>query len=490
MAKYYYDIGIIGGGAAGLTVAAGVSRLGARTILIEREGRLGGDCLHYGCVPSKTLLRTAHVYHLMKNSGRFGLPEAQPAPVDFGRVSARIKEVIATIQHHDSVERFCGLGVKVEFGEARFTDDHTVSCNGSRITARNWVIATGSSPAVPKVTGVDRTPFITNRELFYLDELPGSLVIIGAGAVAVEMAQAMSRLGSKVTVIQRSSQILSREDKDLADEVMGGLEREGVTFHLNTMLNEIRDCGHTRQVTFENSDGHAVTLETDSILVALGRAANVAGLGLEDAGVRYSSRGIEVDARLRTSQKHIYAAGDVTGSHQYTHAAGYEGGVVLTNAVLHLPRKADYTWLPHATYCDPEFAVIGMNEKAAQKAGIEYKVWKEEFRDNDRSLAEGYDEGILKMLVDKRENVLGVQILGPHAGELINEWVAVLNGKVKLSTLAGAVHPYPTLGEINKRVAGDLFARKLFSESVRKKLTFFFNLQGRACEPEAGSCGM
>lgn len=487
MPQYDYDVGIIGGGAAGLTVAAGVSRLGAKTILIEREGRLGGDCLHYGCVPSKTLLRTAHVYHLMTNAGRFGLPEVRPAPVDFRTVSSRIREVIATIQRHDSVERFCELGVKVEFGVAKFTDERTVSCNGNRLTARNWVIATGSSPAIPDVAGLDDTPFITNKELFYLDELPQSLIVIGAGAVAVEMAQAMGRLGSKVDVIQRSGQILSKEDKDMADEVMASLEREGVTFHVNTMLTEVRDCGQIRQVAFENGDGHPVTLEADSILVALGRVPNVAGLGLEDAGVHYSRKGIDVDARLRTSQKHIYAAGDVTGSHQYTHAAGYEGGVVLTNAVLRLPRKVDYTWLPHAIYCDPEFASIGLNEKAAEKAGIDYTVWKEAFRDNDRSLTEGYDGGILKMVVDKRENVLGVQILGPHAGELINEWVAVLNGRVKLSTLAGAVHPYPTLGEINKRIAGDVFARKLFSESVRKKLKFFFNLKGRACGPEGES---
>jgi len=382
------------------------------------------------------------------------------------------------------VERFCELGVKVEFGVARFTDEYTVSYNRKRVTARNWVIATGSSPAIPDVEGLDRTPFITNKELFYLDELPRSLIVIGGGAVAVEMAQAMCRLGSRVDVIQRSGQILSKEDRDIADEVMTALKREGVTFHLNTMLTEVRDCGQTCQVAFENGDGHPVTLEADSILVALGRAANVTGLGLEDAGVHCSWRGIEVDGRLRTSQKHIYAAGDVTGLHQYTHAAGYEAGVVLTNAVLRLPRKADYTWLPHAIYCDPEFASIGLNERAAEKAGIEYTVWKEAFRDNDRSLAEGYDVGVLKMIVDKRENVLGVQILGPHAGELINEWVAVLNGRVRLSTLAGAVHPYPTLGEINKRIAGDLFAGKLFSDSVRKKLKFFFNLKGRACGPE------
>ncbi len=487
MARFDYDIGIIGGGAAGLTVAAGVSQLGAKTLLIEKEERLGGDCLHYGCVPSKTLIKTAHVYHLMKNAGRFGLPEVDVQTVDFRKVSSRIQSVIDQIQHHDSEERFCGLGVKVEFGAASFEDEHTVAVKGQRVTAKRWVIATGSSPAVPRIPGLEEAPYLTNKEIFYMDYLPKSLVVLGAGPVGIEMAQAFSRLGSSVTVIQRAGQILAREDRDMADAVMENLVREGVNMHLNAAVKQVRDLGHTREVVLEDGDGFEQTLEAEAILVALGRAVNVEGLGLVHAGVDYSSRGIEVDERLRTSQKHIYAAGDVTGRYQFTHAAGYEGGIIVANAVLHLPRKADYTWFPHSTYCDPELASIGMNEAAAVKAELDYKVWREEFRNNDRSLAEGYETGVLKMLVDKREHVIGVQILGPHAGELINEWVAVLNGKLKLSTLAGAVHPYPTLGEINKRVAGSLLAPKLFSESVRRKLQFFFNLKGRACEPGAAS---
>ncbi len=482
MARFDYDIGIIGGGSAGLTVAAGASQLGAKTLLIEKEGRLGGDCLHYGCVPSKTLIKTAHVYHLMRNATRFGLPDIDPQPVDFMKVSERIRSVIDRIQHHDSEERFCRLGVKVEFGEATFTDEHTVAVNGQRMTAGRWVIATGSSPAVPEIPGLEATPFLTNKEIFYMDSLPRSLVVLGAGPIGVEMAQAFARLGSRVTVLQRAGQILAREDRDMADAVMETLLREDVVLHLNSAIVEVRDLGHAREVVFEDGDGFEQRLGAEAILVALGRSVNVEGLGLINAGVDYGSRGIVVDARLRTSRKHIYAAGDVIGQYQFTHAAGYEGGIIVANAVLHLPRKTDYTWFPHSTYCDPELASIGMNEGAARKAEVEYRVWKEEFRNNDRSLAEGYETGILKMLVDKRENVIGVQILGPHAGELISEWVAVLNGKMRLSTLAGAVHPYPTLGEINKRVAGSLMGAKLFSESVRKKLKFFFNLKGRACE--------
>jgi pyruvate/2-oxoglutarate dehydrogenase complex dihydrolipoamide dehydrogenase (E3) component len=217
------------------------------------------------------------------------------------------------------------------------------------------------------------------------------------------------------------------------------------------------------------------------LMVAMGRKPNLEGMGLENIGVDFDRRGLKVDNRLRTTQKHIYAAGDVTGTYQFTHAAGYEGGIVISNAIFHIPRKVDYTFLPWCTYTDPELASIGMNETTAAKAGIKYSVWTEEFRDNDRSLAEGEWVGKIKMILDEKEKPLGIQILGPQAGELISEWVAVLNGKVKLSTLAAAVHPYPTLGEINKRVAGTYFSPKIFSETVKKSLRFFFHLKGRAC---------
>jgi pyruvate/2-oxoglutarate dehydrogenase complex dihydrolipoamide dehydrogenase (E3) component len=238
-------------------------------------------------------------------------------------------------------------------------------------------------------------------------------------------------------------------------------------------------------VSIKNGANQTSKLRGEKILVALGREVNVEGLGLKGLEVEASRKGLKVDKRLRTTQKHIYAAGDVTGQYQFTHAAGYEGGVVFTNAIFHLPRKVDYTFLPWCTYTDPELASIGMNEKAAEAAGEEYSVWTEEFKDNDRSLAEGESVGKIKMILDGKEKPLGVQILGPQAGELLSEWVAVLNGKMKLSTLASAVHPYPTLGEINKRVAGNFFSPKIFSERVRKGLKFFFNLKGRDCGEEA-----
>ncbi len=482
MTEYDYDIGILGGGAGGLTVAAGASQFGAKTLLVEKESELGGDCLHFGCVPSKTLIKTAHIYHSMKNSKTFGLPSVELPPVDYREISKRIQSVISTIQKHDSEERFCSLGTKVEFGNPTFSDEHTIRLNKKTYSAKNWVIATGSSPAIPPIEGLDKTSYITNKEIFSLDHLPKSMIILGGGPIGIEMGQAFSRLGTKVFIINRDNQILGKEDKDMADEVMNVMSSEGVIFHLNASIEATRNKGSEKEVIIKDMDGKTTSLKAESMLVALGRSTNVEGLGLEDIGIEFSTRGIKVDNRLRTKHKHIYAAGDVTGGYQFTHAAGYEGSIVISNAIFHLPRKTDYTFLPWCTYTDPELASIGMNENAAKAAGIKYSLWTEAFKDNDRSLAEGEKIGKIKMILDEKEKPLGVQILGPHAGELISEWVAALNGKVKLSTMASAVHPYPTLGEINKRVAGTFFSPKIFSEKIKKGLKFFFHLKGRACE--------
>jgi pyruvate/2-oxoglutarate dehydrogenase complex dihydrolipoamide dehydrogenase (E3) component len=481
MAEYDFDIGILGGGSAGLTVAAGTAQLGAKTLLVEKEKELGGDCLHFGCVPSKTLIRTAHVYHLMKNAEKFGLPPVDVKPVDFREVAKRIQSVISVIQKHDSEERFCTLGASVEIGQPRFVDEHAIRLNGKTLSAKTWVIATGSSPSIPPIEGLDKTPYITNKEIFSLERLPKTMIILGAGPIAIEMAQAFRRLGTDVFVVQRSNQILSKEDKDMADRVMNVLSDEGVTFYLNASVLSTKDLGSEREVLIKTNEGKTTSLTAEKILVAMGRNANLGGLALEDIGVEFDRKGLKLDGRLRTNHKHIYGSGDVTGSYLFTHAAGYEGGIVVSNAIFHLPRKADYTFLPWCTYTDPELASIGMNEKMAEAAGIEYSVWTEEFKDNDRSLAEGEEVGKIKMLLDEKEKPIGIQILGPRAGDLVSEWVAVVNGKVKLSTLASAVHPYPTLGEINKRVAGTFLSGKIFSEKVKKGLRFFFHLRGRAC---------
>ncbi len=484
MATYDFDIGIIGGGSAGLTVAAGAAQLGAKTLLIEKEKELGGDCLHFGCVPSKTLIKTAKVYHQVKNAKFYGLPEADVKPVEFPRIVERIRSVIEAILQHDSAERFCGLGARVEIGNPVFVDEHSVSLDGVPYTAKTWVIASGSSPVIPPIPGLDKTSAMTNRDIFYLDRLPKSMIIIGGGPIGIEMGQAFNRLGTTVTVVELGGAILPKEDKDMADLVMGVLTAEGVRFRLNATVLRVVKAGAQHEVIIKIGET-TEALCAEAILVAAGREANLKHLGLEAAGVEYSGRGLKLDDRLRTTQKHIYGAGDVTGGYQFTHAAGYEGGIVVTNAVFRLPRKADYTYLPWCTFTDPELASIGMNEKAAQDAGIRYSVWVEDFHDNDRSLAEGELKGKIKLILDEQEKPVGVQILGPRAGDLLAEWVAVLNGKTGLSTLASAVHPYPTLGEINKKVAGTFLSTKIFSEPVKKGLKLFFNLRGRACTPGA-----
>ena len=482
MATHDFDIGVIGGGAAGLTVASGAAQLGARTLLVEMREALGGDCLHFGCVPSKTLIRSAQVFHLMHSGPKFGLPEAAPGPVDFSKVRDRIREVISTIQHHDSVERFCSLGVQVKFGLAEFVDEHAIRLHGRTISANKWVVATGARPSIPPVPGLDEVDFLTNETIFSMDSLPEDMLVLGGGAIAVEMAQAFQRLGCRITLIQRSGQILSSEDEDMAEGVRRALEEAGVRVAVSMSAKGVRRTSRGVEVIAEDPEGVEHEFGAGTLFVALGRRPNTDTLALDNAGVDHSAKGVSVDGRMRTNQSHIFACGDVTGKHQFTHAAGYEGGLVVSNALIHFPRKANYDWMPRAVYTEPEFAALGKTERQCREEGIDYEVWTTDFKDNDRALAEGEENGRLKLLLDSRERVLGVQILGPSAGELLGEWSAVVAGSVKLSTLASAVHAYPTLAEINKRVAGDVMAPKIFSGLVQKGVKFLFNYKGRACE--------
>ncbi|MBI4805369.1 MAG: FAD-dependent oxidoreductase [Desulfovibrio sp.] len=481
MATYDYDLGVIGGGAAGLTAVAGGARLGAKVLLIEKGPALGGDCLHYGCVPSKTLIASANLRHRMLTSSRWGLPDMELPPVDFSKIKARIRQVIEHIQLHDSPERFCSLGAKVEFGSPEFVDEHAVSLNGKTVSADRWIVATGSSPAIPDIPGLRHTPHLTNKSLFSLDELPESLLILGGGAMAVEMAQAFQRLGSSVTMVQRSDQLLSGEDPDMAALVRQRLEAEGVTVITGAKARFASVSYGLRHVGYSLASGEEAVASAKFLLVAMGRSPNVAGLKLEKAGVAYTEKGIPTDSRLRTTADNIFAAGDILGKWLFTHAAGYEGGVALTNAVARLPRKTDYTLMPKATYCEPELATVGLTEAAAAKAGIAVTPHVQRFEDNDRAQADGTPEGLIKMLVDGKEKVVGVQILGSRAGDLLCEWIAALAGGVKLSALAQAVHPYPTLGEISKRVAGEFLAPKIFDGVAPKILKLVFGLKGRAC---------
>jgi len=485
MASFEYDLGIIGGGAAGLTAAAGAAQFGAKTILIEKSSKLGGDCLHYGCVPSKTLIRTAAVWNLAGRSKTFGLPALSLPPVDLGTVMDRVREVIEKIQHHDSPERFCSLGAEVRFGRTAFADDHVVELDGKRIAAKNWIVATGSAPVVPPIEGLASVPYWTNETVFSQRILPGRLIVLGGGPIGLEIAQAFARLGSKVTIVEFMDQILGPEDTDMAELLRSRFEAEGVKIHTGTKALKVDSKGAAILLTVAPvaNEGQTAIVEGDALFLSTGRKPNTGDLALERAGVAFTRQGIPADARLRTNISHIYACGDVNGQFPFTHVAGYEAGIALTNAILHLPRKVDYGRIGWCTYTDPEVASIGFNEKRARKAGLDYRIIEEAFEENDRARAEGETAGKIKILLDKNDKLLGCQMIGAHAGELIHEWIIALTGGVKLSTMAGAVHVYPTLSEISKRVAGRIFADKLFGDRTKSILKLLFNLKGRACNP-------
>ena len=395
----------------------------------------------------------------------------------------RVNGVIEHIQHHDSVERFCGLGAQVAFGSPSFIDDHTVNLDGQNLSARSWIIASGSSPALPPVEGLANTPYWTNETIFSQRELPARLIVLGGGPIGLELAQAMGRLGSRVTIVEFMDQILGPEDRDIADIVQQQLKEEGITIYTATKAVKTQYNNSLFHLTVAEAVGKGQTgiLKAEALLVAAGRKPNIDGLGLEAAGVKFTPRGIPADSRMKTNIKHIYACGDVNGVFPFTHVAGYEAGIALTNAVLRLPRKADYAKIGWCTYTDPEVASIGLNEKRAKKDNIKYRLWEESFADNDRAQAEGETKGKIKLLVSPRGKLLGCQIVGAHAGELIHEWVIAVNGSVQLSAIAGAVHIYPTISEISKRVSGKIFAEKIFSSRVKGILKLIFRLKGRAC---------
>lgn len=473
MAKYDYDLVVIGGGAAGLTCSTGAGSLGAKTLLIEKEKELGGDCLHFGCVPSKSLIKSAYTCNVLKHSSKYGLPNVAIPPVDFRGVRDRIRNIIREIQEHDSPKHIKEkYNVDTKFGQPKFWDNHTVLLNAEKITAKNFVVATGSSGFIPPIEGLKDVPFITNENVFYLDKLPASLTVLGGGPIGLEMAQAFCRLGSQVTVVQSAAQLLPKEDPDIAEFVKAKLESEGVKVLLEAKAVKVGKENNLIKVTVDQK-GKMDYVFGESLLVAAGRKANVDGLDLEKAAIKYDRRGIKVDDRMRTTAKNIFACGDVNGGFQFTHVAGYEAGIAMMNAVFPLiatfkiPIKADYTKVPWCTYLDPEIANVGYNEQRAKEAGKAFTVHKEELKNNDRAKAEGETDGFIKVLINKKGAPIGVQIVAFHAGDLIHEWVAVLNGKVSLVTIANSIHAYPTLSEINKTAGLNYFAAAPLTQKIR-----------------------
>jgi pyruvate/2-oxoglutarate dehydrogenase complex dihydrolipoamide dehydrogenase (E3) component len=462
------DLCIIGAGAAGLSVAAGASQMGAPTVLIE-AGRMGGDCLNSGCVPSKALLAAAHAADAVRHGARFGVDGHEPA-IDFTRVHDHVHETIAAIAPVDSQERFEGLGVTVIRARAQFTGPRELTAGETVVRARRFVIATGSVPMVPPIPGLAEVPFATNETIFERTAAPAHLLVIGGGPIGCELAQAHRRLGAAVTVLDLGP-ILPKDDPELAEVVRARLLSEGVALHERVKIETVEAAGNGIALRFE-AEGESRRVEGSDLLVAAGRAPVVDDLGLEQAGVEHDRKGIKVDARLRTTNQRIFAIGDVAGGPQFTHIGSYHAGIVIRNALFRLPAKVDYSALPWVTYTDPELAHVGRTEADARAAGETIEVLRMPFADNDRARAERATEGLIKVVLGSRGRILGASVVGAHAGELILPWGLAISQQLKIGALANVIAPYPTRGEISKRVAGSWYAPKLFSDRTRRLVRF------------------
>ena len=460
------DILVIGGGSGGLSVAAGAVQMGAKVILLEGH-KMGGDCLNYGCVPSKALIASGKAAHAHANASKYGVADVIPQ-VDYAAAKDHVHGVIETIAPVDSVERFEGLGVEViqEFGE--FISPTEVKAGDTVITARRVVVATGSSPLVPPIPGLDSVPYETNETLFDLRESPEHLLIIGGGPIGMEMAQAHIRLGSKVTVIE-GAKALGNDDPEMAAIVLDRMREEGIVIEEDAMASEIR--GKAGAIEVEAKDGRV--FKGTHLLMAVGRKNNIDKLNLDAAGIKTTKRGIKVDASLKTTNKRVYAIGDVAGGLQFTHVAGYHAGVIIRSALFGLPSKQRTDHIPWATYTDPELAQVGLTEaQAKKKHGSALEVVRFEYAHNDRAIAERKTTGLIKVMVVKGRPV-GASIAGHQAGELINLWALVIANKMKMSQVAAMVAPYPTIGEVNKRAAGAYFSPRLFDSPMVKRVVGF-----------------
>jgi len=472
------DLCIIGAGSGGLSVAAAAAALGVPVVLIEKA-KMGGDCLNVGCVPSKALIASAKRAEAMRSAAPFGIKPQKPG-VEFYQVNDHIQDVIAAIAPNDSRERFTGLGVRVIEGEARFTDAKTVAVGDQfEIKARRFVIAAGSRPAVPPIPGLDNTPYLTNETVFEMRERPKHLIVIGAGAIGLELAQAFRRLGSDVTVLEAAAP-LAGEDPECAAVVLDALAREGVTVRSDVTVRKVKRARNRIEVELEvaGTDGKK-TIEMvggSDLLVAAGRRPAVEGLGLDAAGINFSGSGIHVDKRLRTTNKSVYAIGDVTGSAHFTHAANHHAGLVIRHALFRLPVKVDPTAIPRVIFTDPELAHVGLPEDQARQRVKTIRVLRWPYHENDRAQAERETSGHIKVITDKNGKILGATIVGACAGELITAWTLAISQRLNIRAFAGIVVPYPTLSEIGKRAAISFYTPRLSSPWVRRILGFLQRL--------------
>ena len=459
------DLCVIGAGSGGLAVAAGAAQMGAEVVLVER-GAMGGDCLNFGCVPSKSLLAAARVADFWRRGAALGIAYAPPQ-IDFAAVAESVQRVIASIAPNDSEERFAGLGVRVLRAEARFTSPRTVRAGEIVIRPRRFVIATGSQPMVPAIPGLGGVPYLTNETVFANRELPDHLIIIGGGPIGIEMAQAHRRLGARVTVIDVGP-LLPRDDPELAASLTERLTDEGIDTRPRTEIAAVEHDGEAVAIRLASGE----RIAGSHLLVAAGRRPSIEALDLSAAGIAATVKGITVDARLRTTNRRAFAIGDVAGGPQFTHIALYHAGIVIRNALFHLPAKVDYRALPWVTYTDPELAQVGLTEAAARAADRSVRVLRWHFAENDRAQTERETEGLVKIMTRGNGLIAGASILGAGAGDLILPWALAISQKLKIGALANLIVPYPTRNEASKRAAGSYYTPTLFSPRTRRLVRF------------------
>ncbi len=449
--KYQYDIAIMGAGSAGLVVASSAASMGARVLLVESH-KMGGDCLNYGCVPSKAFLKSAHLAQKIKKAPQYGLKSATCKP-SITDVMGRVKKIIAEIAPHDSVERFTGLGVDVKLGKPYIVNKNTIKVGATLFTAKKMVIATGSRAAIVPIKGLDKIKYLTNETIFSIKKQPKHLIVLGAGPIGLELGQGFAQLGSKVSVVERQSSIFSKDDPEVSDIMIGALKKDGVALYLNTAVEEVSQKGEVITVKVV-VNGKASKITGDALLLSVGRTPNTEGLGLDELGIKTDSRGfIVVNDKLQTNIPNIFACGDVRGKFQFTHSAGYEAGVAVKNALVAPLFKTSYHNISWTTYTVPEVAHVGMTLVDAQKKKVLKYQYKLPMASNDRSKTEDDREGFVKVLLDRKKRIIGATVVGENAGNLLPTLSLMVTNKMKLSAAISIIYQYPTQGEIVKMLA-------------------------------------
>jgi len=468
--KYDYHIIVIGAGSAGLTVASGASGLGAKVALLENH-KMGGDCLNYGCVPSKTFLRTAHLAKDITNSAEFAL-DAKLEKVNLKKVMQRVKSVIAEIEPHDSQERFEGLGVDVFLGESQIIDRHTLQIEGRKLSGKKIVIATGSTGRIPPIPGLDKVEYLTNKTIFDFEDLPEHLVIVGGGPIGLELGQGFRHLGSKVTIIDQNDHLFPKDDPEVWEVMKKVFERDGVDLCLECKVKSISEKDKIKSVIVE-FNGEEKIISGDALLVSAGRIPNTKDLNLEKIGVKTDKRGfIITNKNMRTSVKNIFAAGDVTGPFQFTHMAGHQAGKVVPNAILGFGGKASYTMVPWTTYTKPEVAHVGYTQPWAEQLGIYKESMVFHLEEIDRAKADNDRFGFLKLILGKKGKIIGATLVGEKAGEMIPVASLAIAKGMKASAFASIIFSYPTQAEIFQRVSFEYLKRsfKDWMKTLIKKI--------------------